>query len=703
MLFSLFIIPSLSALVGVDIGSEYLRASILRSGKSIEILLDANSKRTFSTIMTVIPTKNPIVDCINITEVDDYEYVMNDPLSIRKYPNSTIHHWSNFIAKLSNSEIKNLSIQRHFYAPITGHFNDRVLVSGVFPEVVFHRSLPLINDSALALDSNAVIKSSVFAVPKFWPQQERDAIRSIARNLKFSPFIVDSSRAVATYFALEHQKHFSSKPLKVAFFDFGASNVQITISQFIRRPRLQITELAYAFDDQIGGRDIDVLIFELLLEKFTANQQSLTPKAEQMLLLESNKIKHRLTTDNVVAGYIEEFDFNYQIPRAEFEKAMEPILANLTQLIQDVISEQQVERVQMLGGSSRIPCVQNAVKDAFDVEKLMFSMNAEESSAIGAAYVGAGKSSDFILPKIEYIPLELFNLSVTVNNTKYPFNETILMPGKPHWISNNVTGKKYPVGSSIYLAWSNTNETTKIIKTKDGLWRFKNGTQHQTHPWKSQTLNIASEIEKKEAAKTLLEETVNKLEKLLFDTKMALNEESKLQQMTTENERKALSVAVSVTDRWFLKQQTFEQETIEKRLNMLEDAVGSVMCRVQNDELLPEAEKNMSKLIKNIEKTITKNWIYKDEKRRPKRRSIRNLLRMITEYQIWHDELAEIQKELKPTDTPALLWNEIRDKTKEISRVFEDMKDRAMGRTNSGQQNENVYVYPPSSANVQIK
>ena len=691
---------SFSALVGVDIGSESLRAAILRPGKPIEILLDGNSKRIFSSIMTIIPRDAEIPGCINYTDVDDFDFVMNDPIAIRKYPNSTIRHWSNFIAKLDRPQLRNLAKERKFYAPITSHFNNRVLVSGVFPEVVFHRTLPQINASALQLDENAVIKSSVFAVPKFWPQQERDAIRSIARNLKFSPFIVESGKAAATYFALEHQKHFSKKPLNVAFFDFGASNIQILIAQFHKKPSLRIKEVAYDFDDTIGGRDLDILIFNLLAEKYG---EALNARNEQILLSEANKIKHRLTTDNKVAGYIENLNFNYVITRDEFENTLQPTLTKISNMIKQLVQSNQVDRVQMLGGSSRIPIVQTVVQEAFGVDKLMFSMNAEESSAYGAAYIGASMSSDFMIPSIEYESLSLFDVQISYEKSpKIPFNESIIKPGETHWISFNVENKKFPIGSSIYLAWSNTNDTTTITQTKDGLYRFKNGTQGNSHPWKYQTLDIAEEIEKREIAKTKLEETVNKLETLLLDTKMLLNEESSsnLMKMSTENERKALSNAVEVTDRWFLKQQTFEQETVENRLNMLQDAVGSVMCRVQNAEVLPEMEKNMSNLIKDIEKTISKKWAYKAEKKRPSRFSIRSLLRMIVDYNQWHDELESIQKTLRPIDNPILLWSEIRAKYIEILNYYNRLQDIAMGKTE--QEKENIYVYP-KSPNLDLK
>lgn len=709
--FYLLIYLSFSALVGVDIGSEHLRASILRPGKQMEILLDSNSRRTFSTIMTIIPTNGEAIpNIINSTEVNDYDYVMNDPLSMRKYPNSTIRHWSNFVAKLGTAQLRDLSKKRHFYAPITTHYNDRALLCGIFPELIFHRSLPQINISALNLDPNAVIKSSVFSVPKFWPQQERDSIRSMARALKFGPLIVDSTRAVGTYFAMEHQKHFSKKPLNVAFFDFGASNVQIVITEFVKQPKLRITELSYVFDDQVGGRDIDIIIFDLLMSKYKG--PSLSPRNEQIFLTEANKIKHRLTIDKEANGQIEEVDFVYSISRKEFEEALKPILDKVRSLISESLQNARADRVQMLGGISRIPIVQEVVKEAFGVERLMFSMNAEESFAIGAAYVGAASSSDFMLPALTYIPLKLYNQSIRTNTSEYEYNGTIPEVGKVHWIYNQVLDDKghmdrsipYPVGSSIYLAWSSTNSSTKIKLTKDGLFRFKNGTMRNTKYWKKHILNLEKAIEEKEEEKRKLGDAVNKLESLLLDTKMTLTEgeNGNFNKMTTENEKKALSAAVTATDRWFLKQREFEIKSITQRLKMFQDAVGSVMCRVQNAEMLPVAEENMTNLISSVNDTIKNNWLYKSKSKRPKRKEIRSLIRKVVELKMWHDERSEVQSTLSDTDNPALLWNEIIDRTEDIDKFLERLKDKAMGRTKK-EDEKDVYVYPPKSTTLQIE
>lgn len=690
-----------SALVGVDIGSEYLRASILRPGKPIEILLDSNSKRTFPTVMTVIPlTDEGIPPCINITEADDFKFVMNDPQLIRKYPNSTIHHWSNFLAKLSISPLKQLALRRKFYAPITSHFNNRALVSGIFPDLIFHRALPQINDSALRLDPNAVIKSSVFAVPQFWPQQERDSIRSIARSLKFNPYVVDSTRAVATYFALEHKQHISKTPTKVAFFDFGSSNIQISLMEFVRRNKIiKINQLAYDYDDEIGGRDIDILIFDLLMNQYG---RPLTVKSEQLLLEESKKIKHRLTTDKAVAGRIEELDFIYKITLEEFETAMKPILELIQRMIKNLINQTKADRVQMIGGCSRIPIVQNVVREAFEVERLMFSLNLEDAVAIGSGYVGASQNSDYMLPKIEYKPLKLWNVSIKYHSSSCRFNGTIPAPGTIHWLYLDLgNGRPFPTGSSIYLAWSSTNETTNITMTKDGLYRFKNGTQHRSKGWKTRVLDFAKHIKEREEAQTKLDETVNNMENLLLDTKMELLE-GKFDEFATENERKALSYAINVTDRWFLKQRHFEKDTITYRYELLRNAIGSVMCRKENAELLPKAIENMTNLIEDINDTIKSNWMFKKKDKRPSRAAIRHLLQNVIELQLWFDERYELQKQLKPIENPVLFWRDIDDKLFKLQALFEDMKDRAMGRT-SENKNENVYVYPPQSSNVNVK
>ena len=239
-----------------------------------------------------------------------------------------------------------------------------------------------------------------------------------------------------------------------------------------------------------------------------------------------------------------------------------------------------------------------------------------------------------------------------------------------------------------------------ISKTKDGLYRFRNLTEKVSKPWKMLALDIAWSIDQRERRAARLEFTVNSLESLLLDTKQTLSEESRLEEMATENERKALETAVRVTDRWFLNQQRFEQESVSKKLQLLEDAVGSVMCRIQNSELLPEAENNMTKLIGEIHTTMTENWITR--KNKPKRKAIREILRMIADLQLWYTEKKEKQAKLGPYDNPILLWSDLQSKVNELSKKFENTKDILIGRYPYSR-NTNKDVYVTGSASINFK
>ena len=699
---ALLLLGAHSAILGIDIGSEFLRAAILRPGKPIEVLLTSDSKRVFPIPITVVPKKAPVPDSITEADVNDLDFMTNDPLSMKKYPNSTIHHWSNFIAKQYNESLIELALRRKLYATPSKTEDGRLLLAGLLPEVVFYRALETVNASMKHHDPNSVVTSTVITVPKFWPQPERDALRAIARVRQFKPYIVDSTRAYSTLFALEHQQHFKDGPLNVAFCDVGAASIEVAVNEFKKKPRVVVKELAYEFDDTVGGRDFDIVLYNLITENFTG---TISSRGEQQILLEAAKAKHRLTTDSEVAGVIEQVDgqndLKYHITRDQFEAAVEPLLESIRKTIRRVLeTEVKVDRVHILGGGSRVPCVKRAVMDAFGVEKLMFSMNAEESNAVCAAYVGAAQSSDYMLSKVIYQPLETYVPAIEDDNgTVYEFAKKSPVPGEHQCIVANATGS-WPLGSSTKLLCGSPTENSTIGKTKEGLYRFRNLTEKVSKPWKQRAFEVAWAIYTRERAESLLEFTVNSLERLLLDTKQTLEEETRLEEMATENERQALATAVRVTDQWFLNQQRFEQDAVSKKLQLLEDAVGSVMCRVQNSELLPEAEKNMTRLVQEIHTTMTENWM--ERKKKPKRQMIRELLRMIADLELWYKEKKERQAKLGPRDNPILLWSDLRDRVNDLSKKFETSKDILMGRyPRDSNKNRNVFV--SGSASVSFK
>ena len=335
-----------------------------------------------------------------------------------------------------------------------------------------------------------------------------------------------------------------------------------------------------------------------------------------------------------------------------------------------------------------MPMIHAPLKEAFNVEKIMFSMNAEEASAVGAAYVGATKSTEYVIQTVIYESKPLYGVQLRDEAGKMRKFEK--KPGKGDcWIMNNVTGQ-YPVGSSLFLTWATTDENTTIGTSKDGLYRFRNLPSKITKPWKTRVLQLSQEIDRHEQEKTLLDGKVTKLEHLLLEMKETMTDETVFKPCTTENERKSLETIVSSIDKWFLNQQSFEPKEVSVRLEILEDAMGGVMCRIQNQKLLPEAEANMTRLFKDIEKTMSGTCAKK--KPVPARKEIRAILRMITDLKLWYQERKERQAKRLPTEVPSLLWSDLRDRIMALEEKFNDVKGDPMGLKAKRRKMKEVYV-----------
>jgi hypothetical protein len=329
--------------------------------------------------------------------------------------------------------------------------------------------------------------------------------------------------------------------MNIAFFDIGASNVQIYII-FVNKKLIFVEELSYSFYDLIGGRDFDILIYKLLV-KICPFEVSL--RSEQILLNEAVKIKHRLTLENYCAGTI---DFNnenqtisYNISRENFEEACIPILTQVSRLIEESLNGINVDIVQMIGGLSRIPCIQEIVKKIFHVQKLQFSMNQDESISIGAAYIAASRKSDFKIPFIRYQRINLTKFVVTDSEKSYSLENFTFNEGMKYWLFE--TTEHSPIGAYPYIIWGVASSNSSFHQTEDHLFKMSNPKEKYFNYFKHQVISIGKEIEQYFIDQKKLESTVNELEDLLLIIKELLYDEEKLKNIQQKKkERKFYNI-----------------------------------------------------------------------------------------------------------------------------------------------------------------
>jgi molecular chaperone DnaK (HSP70) len=189
---------------------------------------------------------------------------------------------------------------------------------------------------------------------------------------------------------------------KILVFDLGGGTFDVSVLA-VEDGLFEV--LATNGDTHLGGEDFDQRIIEHLkasYHKKTGKDCSKNPKAVAKLKREAEKAKHALSSLHQVSIEIENFhdgdDFTETLTRARFEelnadlfrKTMEPV----KNVIQDSgLGRNEIDDIVLVGGSTRIPKVQQLVRDFFDGKEPSKSINPDEAVAYGAA-VQAGVLSD---------------------------------------------------------------------------------------------------------------------------------------------------------------------------------------------------------------------------------------------------------------------------------------------------------------------
>lgn len=151
----------------------------------------------------------------------------------------------------------------------------------------------------------------------------------------------------------------------------------------------------------LGGQDFDNEIVKLCVAQFKKQYDyDLTTNARALrrLHVECQKAKHFLSssieTEISINDLAEGKDFSFKINRAKFEKACKKRFEDAMIPVRDVLKSAKIEKddideVILIGGSTRIPKIQELLKEEFPGKKLNNELNPDEAVAIGAAIQGS--------------------------------------------------------------------------------------------------------------------------------------------------------------------------------------------------------------------------------------------------------------------------------------------------------------------------
>jgi len=154
-------------------------------------------------------------------------------------------------------------------------------------------------------------------------------------------------------------------------------------------------------NNYLGGQDFENEILAMCVEQFKKDTDidiTSNPRALKRLKLECQKAKHFLSSSINATISVSDLaggnDFSWKLNRAKFERANKKRFDDAILPVRDVLKEAKltkddIDEVILIGGSTRIPKVQQLLQEEFDGKKLCTEVNPDEAVAIGAAIQGA--------------------------------------------------------------------------------------------------------------------------------------------------------------------------------------------------------------------------------------------------------------------------------------------------------------------------
>lgn len=281
------------------------------------------------------------------------------------------------------------------------------------------------------------VTEAVITVPAYFSDAQRKATKDAGRIAGLDvKRIINEPTAAALAYGLDN-----AAPQKILVYDLGGGTFDVSVIEISEG---MIEVLATAGDNRLGGDDYDQRVADYMVREFQ-KQQGINLSRDMMAMKrikeEAEKAKIALSTatsTNINLPYITTnrsgpLHLEMNLTRAKFEELTYDLTERTAQPVRTALSDagitaSQLGKVLLVGGSTRIPAVQNKVRELTGQEPSK-SMNPDECVALGAAIQGGKLAGDSNLNEILLMDVTPLTLSIEtvggIATSLIPRNTTI--------------------------------------------------------------------------------------------------------------------------------------------------------------------------------------------------------------------------------------------------------------------------------------
>jgi molecular chaperone DnaK len=394
----------MSKVIGIDLGTTYSAVAVLEGGKA-EIIANAEGARTTPSVVAFTKDGELLVG-----EVAKRQAVVN--------PENTVFSIKRFMGR-GVGETKG-EIARVPYRVTEGPNGKAAITLANAKKTFSPEEISAFILQKLKRDAEAflgeTVAQAVITVPAYFEDAQRQATKDAGRIAGLEVLrIVNEPTAAALAYGLDKKKGQT-----ILVFDFGGGTFDVSVLEFGEG----VFEVkATAGDNHLGGDDIDEIIMRWIAveaQQRTGVDLMKDRTAVQRLKEAAEKAKKELSSaqkTNINLPYITVTTAGPQhvdldLTRPKFEQLIGPILQRLRGPTEQALKDSgldwtKIDEIILVGGSTRIPAVQDLVK-GITAKEPNHSVNPDEAVALGAAIqagVLTGEVKDLLL--LDVTPLSL--------------------------------------------------------------------------------------------------------------------------------------------------------------------------------------------------------------------------------------------------------------------------------------------------------